>query len=398
MPQPFERTDTTQTMRNVGPRERQLGPNREINRMQPVDLEVQALSIGLKNQSQEIGLLREQMERLCDAVPLGVIIFNQTGEIVRINQLAHSILGLTTDSLTALNTLHDVWRKVDWPSVPFSNLRWQGGVLRCWDEVLGQPGAAVCQTVRFIEVDPQDENRLDNAEGSRLARMSQMIGTISHELRNMFTSIELFSSLLQRHGRGHVEHEQVSENLISAIHTLEQYVNNMLLYVKPPRPHINKVHVPSLLKQVEVKMAQQLKKHQCRITQEIGQGVEWICADYSMLQQACVNLISNAMKTSSPGDCIELECRRHSLKVKENRCEVETFVEITVRDQGYGIHEEDVSQVSIPFYSTRERGAGLGLTIVKDMMRAHGGNMAVERRNGGGTRVSLRIPEQRRPA
>ena len=106
-------------------------------------------------------------------------------------------------------------------------------------------------------------------------------------------------------------------------------------------------------------------------------------ADPQMLEQVMINLVKNAMealeKTKNPE--IELSCY---LNADGHYC-------LSVRDNGEGIPEEKLEQVFIPFYSTREKGSGIGLSLCRQIIRSHNGKMHIESARANGTRVIISL-------
>jgi two-component system sensor histidine kinase AtoS len=106
----------------------------------------------------------------------------------------------------------------------------------------------------------------------------------------------------------------------------------------------------------------------------------YVSGDASALEQLFLNLILNAAQASSAGGIVRLES---ALRGDE--------IVVGVVDEGLGIDEEDRARVFDPFYSTREEGSGLGLSIVDRIVSAHGGSLTLESEVGVGTRVTVHL-------
>ena len=105
--------------------------------------------------------------------------------------------------------------------------------------------------------------------------------------------------------------------------------------------------------------------------------------DESQLEQAIINLVTNAHEASTTDDSV-------TVSVVSKR----DGVEVNVLDEGKGMSDDVLAQAFIPFYSTKQRGSGIGLTLVREIVEAHHGVLNISNRDGdgGGLRVSLWLP------
>jgi len=106
--------------------------------------------------------------------------------------------------------------------------------------------------------------------------------------------------------------------------------------------------------------------------------------DRKMMEQVLINLIRNAVEAISEG--------RDGRITMEGRLESQKTAIITVSDNGKGISEEDLDQVFIPFYTTKEKGSGIGLSLSRRMIHLHGGTISVQSGTGKGCRIVISLP------
>ena len=104
-------------------------------------------------------------------------------------------------------------------------------------------------------------------------------------------------------------------------------------------------------------------------------------AERAQLEQALLNVLRNAHESGSVADEVRLRVRRLTDAV---------FIEI--RDRGIGMSEQVLAKALLPFYSGKRGGTGLGLTLVREIVEAHGGRVALSNRDGGGLCVTLVMP------
>ena len=101
------------------------------------------------------------------------------------------------------------------------------------------------------------------------------------------------------------------------------------------------------------------------------------------MEQVLINLVKNAREAGAPAGTIEMQVQEHAGGWR-----------IQVLDRGSGMREEILHNALLPFYSTKSAGAGLGLTVCREVIEAHGGRLALANRPGGGLAATVWIPER----
>ena len=357
------------------------------------DLEQHTLSIALQTKLEENRQLRRQRTKVFDHLPVGVIFINPGGSIQAVNQAAKTMLELG-DWTAIQRPVQELWEKCGLPPVPFSQYEYRGRVLRVWEEVVGNPGTVSCCTMRVIENVTQISHLQEQLERQKqLATVGEMVGKVAHDIRNPLGSIELFSSLLTRAGEDEPERHYLSAHLKTSVRTIDQLISNLLVLIEPPALHLTKVHVRTLLDQVELLVVQPLQESQITLKRSIDPGTEWIQADERLLRQVCVNVLLNAISASSKGASIEIDCQKEPGPLNgSNAGRQEKWVVLRIRDSGVGMDQDILPKVFDPFVSKGKKGTGLGLSIAKQVVDAHGGQMTLTSEEGKGTTVSLYIP------
>jgi len=104
--------------------------------------------------------------------------------------------------------------------------------------------------------------------------------------------------------------------------------------------------------------------------------------DRAQLEQVLINLLKNAHESGGPADSVELSVARRGNELR-----------IEVADRGEGMSETVLANALLPFYSTKRSGSGLGLALVREIVEAHGGRVALANRDGGGLSVVLVLPQ-----
>ncbi|MDR4502267.1 MAG: ATP-binding protein [Nitrospirales bacterium] len=372
---------------------------RLLDRVRYLDLELRAVSIGLKSKLEKTCLIRDQLTQCMETVPVGVILVDQDGHVQRANGAARIICGWEVSDYEG-RSLEALWKCLGWPPAPFTDLPVENRILSCWEEVLGTPGTVPCWTARFLS----DSGRVLNEtkEHSRersLKSLGERVAKIAHDLRNSMSSVELLVSLVERRVCGDPGAHKIAQQLSRSVRSLELLVDNLSTSANPRKPKMKMISVNSLFDQIELLLAHPIQSHQIVLNRTIDSGAENILGDPILLTQACLNLVNNAIAASPRGGVINVDSRiTFPPSNVVPPLTDQGYVRIQVQDFGCGIDPEDLPHVCQPFYSKMKSGTGLGLSIVRDVTDVHAGTVDIQSQKGQGTTVSLYFPRQRRLA
>ena len=225
----------------------------------------------------------------------------------------------------------------------------------------------------------QSMDRMREQLAERDARMQQMLAGIAHEVRNPLAGMTLFAGILRDEipaddeRRGHVDKIQ------RELGYLERVVNDFLEYARRPKPELGNVEASELLAEV----AQLASSDDIPIT--VHAGDEMLRADRGQLRRALLNLAKNAVQAARAAghtgkDVVKLSVERTGDEVQ-----------LVVWNRGKEIPPETSGRLFEPFFTTREKGTGLGLAFVREIVADHGGRIDVASASGETTfTISLR--------
>jgi signal transduction histidine kinase len=222
-----------------------------------------------------------------------------------------------------------------------------------------------------------DRMRVQLAE--RDAKMQQMLAGIAHEVRNPLAGMTLFAGILRDEvpaddeRRGHVDKIQ------RELDYLERVVNEFLEYARRPRPELADVALPDLLAEV----AQLATTPE--VTVAVGDTVPTARADRTQLRRALLNLARNAVQAASSAG------HRGAGNVALSARRTNDGIALAVWNRGKEIPPESSGKLFEPFYTTREKGTGLGLAFVRDIVADHRGTVDVSSA-GGETTFTIVLP------
>jgi signal transduction histidine kinase len=204
-----------------------------------------------------------------------------------------------------------------------------------------------------------------------------LLAGIAHEVRNPLGAIDLFAGLLAEELARRPEEAHVAR-IRSELANLSKVVEEFLDYARARPPLREDVDLRLLLAEV-ADVAQPLaSERQVSLTVDGGGTAR---ADREQLRRAAVNLVRNAVEAAPVASEVEVVAHTSG---------GEAVVE--VRDRGPGLSAEARASLFRPFFTTKERGTGLGLALAKKVAEAHGGALALEDREGGGTVARLAVP------
>ncbi len=219
------------------------------------------------------------------------------------------------------------------------------------------------------------------SRAAHLASLGEMIAAVSHEIRNPLGIIRSSAELLKKKLAGTPRSTAIADIIVEEATRLNGIITDFLNYARPADPHLTPCRIEKVIEKAVTNLTPEFEARDCVIEQRSGPALPTLQADGDMLYQAFLNLLINALQAMPGGGKIELETRLEN-----------AAVEILVQDQGEGIPEEVLAKIWDPFFTTKERGTGLGLGIVRKLIEAHGGRIDIENRPEGGVRALIRLP------
>ncbi len=257
--------------------------------------------------------------------------------------------------------------------------------------------------VNLTDVTMIDRLKEDAERKRRLAAMGEIAMQVAHEVRNPLGSIELFVSMMKKDALEGSEELDLMEHVLSATRSMNHIISNLLEYTRPKPIGLDIIEVHDLLKEF-VKFSQHFANSQSiEIHTDLGAEESHIKGNKELLKQVFLNIFMNGtqamdeeggdftVSTVNYNETDPIVLKRFTGRIIDERG-LDLF-RITFKDTGKGMSEEVRSKLFEPFYTTREQGTGLGMSIVHKTLASHGGVILVTSKLGEGTSLHLLFPQ-----
>jgi signal transduction histidine kinase len=228
-------------------------------------------------------------------------------------------------------------------------------------------------------------------ERDRLAALGQMAAGLAHEIRNPLGSIKGAAQFLQPAGNAAPPAGDTKEFLniiVEEVNRLNKIVSQFLDYARPYRGEQRPLEIADVLKKTLQLLAKE-ESNPVEIGTAFADRLPPVRADAEQLFQVFLNLSLNALQAMPQGGKLLIST---GLRRATRRGAAAAFLEIRFRDTGVGIPPGDLKNLFIPFFTTKEKGTGLGLPISQRIIENHGGTIEVRSQPGEGATFTVLLP------
>jgi signal transduction histidine kinase len=166
-------------------------------------------------------------------------------------------------------------------------------------------------------------------------------------------------------------------------------ITDLLSFARPSKPNVAPEDMSDVVDGIARILESQAKEKGVEITREFAPNLPKIWIDREQMKQVFMNLILNAIQAMKDGGSIVVSTR---LYAREQAGETAQFVQVEIRDTGVGISEDNIEHIFDPFFTNKDGGSGLGLSISHQIVQEHGGYITVESKLGTGTAFFVNLP------
>ncbi len=350
-------------------------------------------------------LIRDKgfLEKVFEALHEGVIILDPQGEIGFLNHAACQFFGLDPERAPGEHISSQI-RGLDWPTlgkpgrtisrdleVFYPEKRYLNFYLAPIDDA-EKPDEPLGYVMLVRDLTTTRAEAEETLESERLNSLTLLAAGVAHEIGNPLNSLDIHLQLLGRKLRKLPPGDRapLEENLATArgeIQRLDVILKQFLHAVRPTTPHRERQDLHLLLHETLKLLEQELAARAISVELDLASSLPPATIDPGQFQQVFYNLIRNAYQA------ISADHGRITIRTRVTDYE---FI-ISIEDNGTGISPEHMGALFEPYRTTKSSGSGLGLLIVRRIIREHGGEIAVESEENHGTRVLIHLPHTEKP-
>jgi len=223
-------------------------------------------------------------------------------------------------------------------------------------------------------------------ESERMNALTLLAAGVAHEIGNPLNSLHIHLQLMERKvreldGNANAELQESIDIARSEVNRLDAIVTQFLRAIRPSNPQLHPENVNTIVDEAVRFFGPEIQDRDIVVEQELRADLPALQLDRGQMQQAFYNVIKNRLEAIK---------RRGVLRIRTDMDDTHVLVGFT--DTGGGISVESLGHVFEPYFTTKRSGTGLGLLIVRRIVRDHGGELSIESSEGKGLTVTIRLP------
>jgi two-component system, sporulation sensor kinase E len=356
--------------------------------------------------AQEKGFL----ETVFNSIQEGIIVTDSNARITYLNEAACELFGLQADQSLG-KRLDECVRGLDWAAVShgevavsrdmeifypanrFINfyivplvIERESAAEKIDKGKVDLSGEQVGHAIILRDITESRRTEQQTIESERLNALTLLAAGVAHEIGNPLNSLNIHLQLIERqarklNGAGRAELQESIDVARSEINRLDSIVAQFLRAIRPTRPQLRPENVNLIVEESVRFFALEIKDRDIVVEQELRSDLPLIELDRDQMKQAFYNVIKNAFEAMKS---------RGILRIRTDMDASHVIVRFT--DTGGGMSAENLSRVFEAYFTTKPSGTGLGLLIVRRIVREHGGELSIESSEGKGLTLAIRLP------
>jgi len=351
--------------------------------------------------AQEKGFL----ETVFNAIQEGIIVTDSSGKITYMNDAACELFGLDAEDSIG-KKLDERVRGLDWhsltrsggpvtrdleifyPSNRFINFYIVPLMIehRAEDVQADGAGHQVGYAIILRDITESRRTAEKTIESERLNALTLLAAGVAHEIGNPLNSLNIHLQLMERAARKlkGQERDELGQSIKVArdeIGRLDSIVTQFLRAIRPSKPQLQPANINAIVEETLHFFGPEIEARDIVVESEPRSDLPLVQIDRDQMKQAFYNIIKNSFEAMK---------RRGILRIRTDMDD--SHVRVSFTDNGGGMSAEALSRVFEPYYTTKSSGSGLGLLIVRRIVREHGGELAIESAEGKGLTLTIRLP------
>src|SRR5258708_6592479 len=262
------------------------------------------------------------------------------------------------------------------------------------DKAVPESAAMVQDLVAFAVIlrDITEDRRTTERtiESEKLSALTMLAAGVAHEIGNPLNSLNIHLQLIQTKIRRVASPvrdsiEELLEVARTEIQRLDSIIHQFLQAIRPTRPSFEPHDLNEIIEESVAFLRREIEDRDILVETDLAAGLPRVEVDRDQMKQAFYNVIKNAFEAMRIGGILHIRSWRDDI-----------FVSIAFTDTGGRLSGQDMSKLLRPYFTTKPSGSGLGLLIVRRIVREHGGEVEIESNKAKGAEVAIQSPYARR--
>jgi nitrogen-specific signal transduction histidine kinase len=341
----------------------------------------------------------------------GVIAIHRDGTLALMNDEAYRIFSLTRTATDVARPFGEVFRErpdlirvlagaFELTTLPNrAELR-----VKDLDRVIGytlsrvkdESGRAIGAVLFFKDLTQVEQLEERERLRDRLASLGEMAAGIAHELKNPLAGIEVMAGLLRRQVPDSPDAQSILADIISEAKLANAIVVEMLEFVRPIRLQVEQTNIGEVLQQAVTLAEGTVPRGEISLAVDVASDLPLIDGDFHQLCQVFTNLLTNAFEALEGRGRITIRAAAEVVvpdpELSADPPAATPAIVVDVMDDGPGVPADLSDRIFVPFFTTKPKGSGLGLSIVRKIVDAHEGRIDLSSGSDIGTRFRVTLP------
>ena len=349
----------------------------------------------------EIAKEKGFLETIFNAILEGVIVTDPKGRIIYLNRAAAGFFGANPETSLG-QPLSETVRGIDW-----SELSGQRGeiinrdlevfypenlllnfyvVPLLSDESEGERQETVGRAIILRDITQTHRATQETIESERFSALTMLAAGVAHEIGNPLNSLDIHLQLMQRNLRKLPDKSRADlEKSVSIargeVARLDHIITQFLRAIRPQPLALQPTGLNAVVEDSLAFLSAEIQDRDVLVETELDKNLPILDIDRDQIKQVFYNVSRNAFQAMKTGGILRIRTYVD-----------ESHVNISFADTGGGMSSENISRIFEPYFTTKQDGNGLGLLIVRRIVRAHGGEVVIESSPGRGLTLTIRLP------